>query len=61
MGVLHEVLVAIGVALTVLIACSVEVVGREYVRTGHVSLAVFDALHWAAESPPCEVRDFEER
>jgi hypothetical protein len=37
MGILHEVLVATGVVLVLFIACGLNILGHEYMRTGHFS------------------------
>lgn len=47
MGFLHETIVAIGVALMVVLSCSVSYLAREYAHTGHVPLAILDAIHTA--------------
>ena len=47
MGFLHETVVAIGVALMVFLTCSVQYLAREYAHTGHVPLALLDAIHTA--------------
>ncbi len=54
MGLLYEIFLAIGVYLMVLICSSVTTLGQEYARTGHMSLAVVDAIHSATNThcPP---------
>jgi hypothetical protein len=44
-GILYEILVAVGVALMLVITCSVEIMGREYMQSGHISLAQADRPH----------------
>ena len=44
MGVLHEMFIAVGVSLSVMIICSVSYLGRQYLQTGHVALAIVEAL-----------------
>jgi hypothetical protein len=50
MGILHEILIAIGVVLMVAISNSVVSLGQEYARSGHISLAIVDAIHSAKAS-----------
>jgi hypothetical protein len=45
LGVFYEVLLALGVALLLVITCSIETLGREYLRTGHVPLALLERHH----------------